>query len=502
MKPRLLIFVAVVMTLFLALAAVAYADGNTLDFSEPNVELGIEDFDLDEGIVKYESTVVYVENRNADITRMTVEDTKVVVCSFDENEIHIHGVGPGKTTITVTSSNNATGVLNVEVKVPETYAFSLDYDDDKHLEEIYVDSFDPERDSTIVQLNGLVTEVRSEDESIVSIDDYEDYKYGGAIGAFTYTPKAAGKTEFVIKDFFGNELRIPVEFTQKGLDEARYLPFFIAYESNIFSVAGENYIRASLPDDEYLGITEEDLKNITISASGDGVDVVDVAGEKDASEAESIWYNYEAKLGRKAIWKEKFKVTLKLGEASFTTDIISKKSVDTKNVKATVSDVIYTGKSCEPKPVVKINGVSLKIDKDFSFWCDNNKNVGKANMVIYDTKTCPYSFYKELSFKINPKGTTMNKPTAQKKALTAKWKTLSTKMSKSRITGYQVQVATNSKFTKNKKLVTVKGYTKKSVKVTKLKAKTTYYVRVRTYMNVKGKNYYSKWSAYKKIKTK
>ena len=75
-------------------------------------------------------------------------------------------------------------------------------------------------------------------------------------------------------------------------------------------------------------------------------------------------------------------------------------------------------------------------------------------------------------------------------------------MSASRITGYQIQLATNKKFTRNKKTVTVKGYKSVSKKVTKLKAKKKYYVKIRTYKTVGGTRYYSPWSKTKSVKTK
>ena len=106
------------------------------------------------------------------------------------------------------------------------------------------------------------------------------------------------------------------------------------------------------------------------------------------------------------------------------------------------------------------------------------------------------------SFKINPKGTSLAKLVKAKKAVTVKWKKQKTKMSKARITGYQIQLATDKKFTKNKKTVTVKGYKKVSKKVTKLKGGKKYYVKIRTYKTIKGKKYYSKWSKVKTIKTK
>jgi len=75
-------------------------------------------------------------------------------------------------------------------------------------------------------------------------------------------------------------------------------------------------------------------------------------------------------------------------------------------------------------------------------------------------------------------------------------------MAKSRISGYQIQLATDKKFTKNKKTVNVKGYKKVSRKVKRLKAKKKYYIRIRTYKTVSGKNYYSGWSKVKTAKTR
>ena len=112
-----------------------------------------------------------------------------------------------------------------------------------------------------------------------------------------------------------------------------------------------------------------------------------------------------------------------------------------------------------------------------------------------------YTGITKATYKINPKGTSLAKLVKAKKAITVKWKKQSAKMSKARITGYQIQLATNKKFTKNKKTVNVKGYKKVSKKVTKLKGGKTYYVKIRTYKTIKGKYYYSKWSKVKTIKT-
>ena len=65
----------------------------------------------------------------------------------------------------------------------------------------------------------------------------------------------------------------------------------------------------------------------------------------------------------------------------------------------------------------------------------------------------------------NPAATAITSLKAGKKVFTVKWK------KKAGITGYQIQYATNKKFTKGKKTVTVKGAKKASKAVKKLKGK-------------------------------
>lgn len=67
--------------------------------------------------------------------------------------------------------------------------------------------------------------------------------------------------------------------------------------------------------------------------------------------------------------------------------------------------------------------------------------------------------------------------------------------------GYQIQVATEKKFKKNKKTVTAKK-SKTKVKISKLKKKKKYYVRVRAYKSASGKKVYGAWSKVKTVKTK
>ena len=95
-----------------------------------------------------------------------------------------------------------------------------------------------------------------------------------------------------------------------------------------------------------------------------------------------------------------------------------------------------------------------------------------------------------------PKSAKIKKVKSAKKAVSVEWKKVSG------VKGYQVQVATDKKFKKNKKTVTVKKQKTTKVTVKKLKAKKKYYVRIRTYKTVKGKKVYSSWSKVKTVKTK
>ena len=77
--------------------------------------------------------------------------------------------------------------------------------------------------------------------------------------------------------------------------------------------------------------------------------------------------------------------------------------------------------------------------------------------------------------------------------ITASWK-------KKTGTGYQVKLATNSKFTSGVKTYKVTSYKTLSRKMTKLRKGRTYYVKVRAYKTYGGRTVYGSYSSYKKLK--
>lgn len=160
----------------------------------------------------------------------------------------------------------------------------------------------------------------------------------------------------------------------------------------------------------------------------------------------------------------------------------------------------YTGKAITPKVSIKYNGKELVQDEDYKLsYSGGRKNVGYYSMTI--TAMGQYTGKVTYRFSIIPKGTAITKLTKGKKSFSIKWKRQSTEMSASRITGYQIRYSTSSKMTSSK-YKTVKGYKSTSKKITKLKSKQKYYVQVRTYKTVNGKNMYSSWSSIKSVKTK
>ena len=94
----------------------------------------------------------------------------------------------------------------------------------------------------------------------------------------------------------------------------------------------------------------------------------------------------------------------------------------------------------------------------------------------------------------------VKKATPAKASLTITWAKVKG------VKGYEIQLATDKKFKKNLKKVTIKKQKTTKTTVKKLKAKTKYYVHIRTYKTkkIKGKNtkVYSSWSKTKTVKTK
>ena len=189
------------------------------------------------------------------------------------------------------------------------------------------------------------------------------------------------------------------------------------------------------------------------------------------------------------------KVTI-TGKGNYTGSVSKTYSIKNNFKKATVSGISnksYTGKNITQSITVKYNGKTLKNGTDYTVSYSNNKNIGTATVKIAGKGSYTGTITK--TFKINPAKQEIQKLTAKSKAFFVDW------AQKGSATGYEIQYATNSKFTSAKKVTITNKKTDKTT-VSKLSGKKKYYVRVRSYTTVKGTKYYGAWSSVKNVTTK
>lgn len=133
-----------------------------------------------------------------------------------------------------------------------------------------------------------------------------------------------------------------------------------------------------------------------------------------------------------------------------------------------------------PQKIVYTNG-KLSKDKKTATW-NLIKLIEGASISAYTNKK---------DIKSNPVLGLKAKKSGQ--GVTVKW-------SKSyKVSGYQIKLGTNKKLTKDKKTINIKKNTSKAT-VKGLKSNKQYYVKIRSYIKVGSKKYYSKWSKAKTVK--
>ena len=202
----------------------------------------------------------------------------------------------------------------------------------------------------------------------------------------------------------------------------------------------------------------------------------------------TVSYSNNTKVGTATV-----KIT---GKGNYTGSVSKTYSIKNDFKKATISGISnksYTGKNITQSITVKYNGKTLKKGTDYTVSYSNNKNIGTATVKIAGKGSYTGTITK--TFKINPAKQEIQKLTAKGKAFFVDW------AQKGSATGYEIQYATNLKFTSAKKVTITNKKTDKTT-ISKLSGKKKYYVRVRSYTTVKGTKYYGAWSASKSVTTK
>ena len=165
--------------------------------------------------------------------------------------------------------------------------------------------------------------------------------------------------------------------------------------------------------------------------------------------------------------------------------------VSIKNVSCSkIGNKAYTGKNIRPTVKLKYNGTTLKAGRDYKLTYKNNKNIGKATIIISGIGS--YKDQKTVTFKIVPKKPTFTSAKYQNNKVTLKWKKVKG------ATGYEIYRSTK-KNSGYKRIATIKKGSKVTYTDKKnLKQNKKYYYKIRS---VK-KNYKSCYSNVKSVKVK
>ena len=158
-----------------------------------------------------------------------------------------------------------------------------------------------------------------------------------------------------------------------------------------------------------------------------------------------------------------------------------------------ISTKSFTGKAIAQSAKLKYKRSTLKNGRDYTVSYSSNKNVGTATIKF--TGKGAYGGVVTKTFKINPAKQNIQKLKSKSRSFFIDW------AQKGSATGYEIQYATNSKFSGAKKVTVTNNKTDKKT-ISKLSGKKKYYVRVRSYTTVKGKKYYGAWSSTKSVTTK
>ena len=152
-------------------------------------------------------------------------------------------------------------------------------------------------------------------------------------------------------------------------------------------------------------------------------------------------------------------------------------SVKFSIIKPVSIDIPEPAVGSKPEITIKDGTKTLAEGTDYTVTYANIDKIGYATATIKG-KGAYSELSKVIEFKVLPKKSTVKKYTAGKKKATITWSKISG------VDGYYLRLATDKKFTKNLKKVTVKNpNTTKSV-VKSLKKGKRYYVRILAYKKV------------------
>ena len=460
-------FVGIV-TIALILCAIGFGQGPAFAESEIFVE---SEYEVDSSDKYF--TLDFREG--IEVKKVTSSNASVV--SVEElygGFVYLLVENVGTTVITATDTSGATDTCKVTV-LPDPLV--LDNEEDIELTDYNdVDEFE------ILSETNQIKSVVSSDKNVVKVVLDE-------MRLFTIIPVSAGTATITVTDIYQKTKTFNVMITQKFIDEMKYLEDISEAFEDVCYGDKEIYF--------YTGV-----KNAEVLVELDGVTYTGVKGYE---------YGYVVKNIPPLPVGTLVGYTIKKGEAVYTSSarILRGDLCDNAYVELGKYDsrsYVYNGKKQVPSVRVEYfyrgcedEPTKLKENVDYIVEYSDNLNVGKASVKIKGIGN--YAYTTTDKFNILPKGTNITKASGMNDSFKLRWKKQATKMSKTRINGYQIRYSIKSSMSGAKK-IKVKECSKTSANVKRLESNKKYYVQVRTYKVVKGKTYYSKWSKKKTVKTR
>lgn len=216
------------------------------------------------------------------------------------------------------------------------------------------------------------------------------------------------------------------------------------------------------------------------------VTVTNASGQVVSADNYTVTYNNNVNVGEVKVTVVAVGNEYK-GSNDKATFKITEKSL--AGAKVTVENMYYrSGKARNASPAVKVDGVDIAVNRDYTVAYKNNTNVGAATVEI--TGIGNYTGKTSASYVIMPEK-------AKIKSLKAGKKKFTVKVTQEK--GAKYQVAYKVKGSSKYKTVTTKSVTKT---VKGLKKGKTYSVKVRAYQTVNGKKYLGNYSNVKNVKVK
>lgn len=163
-----------------------------------------------------------------------------------------------------------------------------------------------------------------------------------------------------------------------------------------------------------------------------------------------------------------------------------------KAISLLKTNFIYNGKKQYPSAsqirVLDYNGKIIPSSEYSISFASKTSAIG-AHSLSVTFKGSKYSGKLTKTYYIIPKGTAVKSVTAGKGTLKLTWAKQRTQTN-----GYHIRYSTNKNFTSGVKNVLIKSNNTATYTLKNLARKKGYFVQIRTYKTVSGKNYYSTWS--------